>query len=151
MTAQIQPGSHVRMHCRIALPDGTELLSTFGEQPLDFAMGDGSLAEGFELALYGLVAGDRQTLRLDAQHAYGAYDPGNIRTLPHTDFPAGMDTTPGTVLVLADESGGELAATVLEETDDAVRLDLNHPLAGREVDFTVEILSVTPDRLSTEP
>ena len=141
--AEIKVGSRVEMHCTIALPNGFEALSTFGEAPLRFVMGDGTLAEGFEMALYGLKAGDRQTIRLDAAHAYGHRDPDKIRLMRQADFPPDVTTKPGTLVAFNDPSGTEFAGTILATEEDSLRVDFNHPLAGREVIFTVQIVSIS--------
>ena len=68
---RIDLGSEVRLHLSITLEDGTEAISTFGEEPLEFRIGDGTLLQTLELALIGLAAGDRESLEIDPQHAFG--------------------------------------------------------------------------------
>lgn len=143
MGPRITVGSRVTLHYSITLPDGTVADSSFGEEPLRFTLRDGSLDEGLELALYGLRAGDRQTLTLEPGQAFGRPDPANRCEVPRADFPTGMDPAPGQVIAFATPQG-EVAGTVLEVREDTVQVDLNHPLAGLPIVFTVEILAVDP-------
>jgi len=140
---KIIPGSRVRLHLSLALPDGTEALSTFGEEPMEFTLGDGTLQQGLELALYGLRTGAEQTLRLDGNKVYGPRDEANIHAIPLDRFPAGIDPHPGQIVAF-DTPQGELPGAILELAEGEARVDFNHPLAGREIVFRVEILEVTP-------
>ncbi|MCB1788775.1 MAG: FKBP-type peptidyl-prolyl cis-trans isomerase, partial [Gammaproteobacteria bacterium] len=94
---QIVPGSRVTLHLSILLEDGTEAISTFGEEPLSVTMGDGTLQPGLELAIYGLAAGDQQTLNLLPEQAYGLRDLALIQQMPRTDFGAEFTPEPGQI------------------------------------------------------
>ena len=142
--AQILPGSQVTLHLSLALEDGTEALSTFGEEPVTLTVGDGTLQPGLELAIYGLGAGDRQTLNLMPEQAYGLRDPALIQEMPRTDFPADFDPQPGQIIAFSLPDDEEAAGSVLSADESRVEVDFNHPLAGHEVTFTVEIIEVTP-------
>lgn len=139
---EIVPGSEVTLHFRMTLPDGTEALSTFGEEPLHFAMDDGTFSGGFALSLYGLKAGDTQTLTLDPEQAFGFRDEALVQDMPRQDFPADMVLEVGQVIGFATPSGDEAAGAILALGEDTVQVDFNHPLAGKDVIFHVEILAV---------
>lgn len=139
---EIAPGSEVTLHLSLATTSGFEALSTFGEEPETLVMGDGTLAEGLELALYGLRAGDTQTLTLTADQAFGQRDKTKIYQLPRDSFPSGEEPEPGQVIGFTSPQGEELAGTILEVSEGEVTVDFNHPLAGTEVVFRVEILDV---------
>jgi FKBP-type peptidyl-prolyl cis-trans isomerase SlpA len=139
---EIAPGSEVTLHLSLSTTDGFEALSTFGEEPETLVMGDGTLSEGLELALYGLKPGDAQTLTLTADQAFGQWDKTNIHRLPRHDFISEEELEPGLVIGFSAEEGEELAGTILEVDQQTVMVDFNHPLAGREVVFRVEILEV---------
>ena len=141
---EITPGYRVRLHCRLALTDGTEALSTFDSEPIEFTMGDGTLPPSLELALYGLRAGDDQTLTLLPEQAFGRHDPALIHELPRGDFPDGLAPAVGQIVAFATPDGDETAGAVVEVGDRLVRVDFNHPLAGRAVVFRVEVLEVEP-------
>lgn len=141
---QVLPGCPVTLHLSIALEDGTEALSTFGEDPVSLTVGDGTLQPGLELALYGLKAGDDQTLSLLAEQAYGLRDPALIHSLPMTDFDAGFVPEVGQVIAFSLPNGDEAPGVVLEVEEGRVEVDFNHPLAGHEIRFRAQILDVGP-------
>ncbi len=139
---KIAPGSQVTMHFSLALPDGTEAASTFGDEPTTFTMGDGTLSEGLEMALYGLMTGAEQTLTLEPDQAFGLRDKAKIHPMPRGDFGPDMELEPGLVIGFSTPDGEELAGTLLVINEDEVTVDFNHPLAGNQVIFKVEILDV---------
>lgn len=141
-TETIQNGSEVLMHFTITLEDGTVADTTEGEDPLRFVMGDQTLIEGLELALYGLKVGDRQSLRIDPENAYGYPDPGNVHVMSREEFPPDMELAEGVIVAFATPDGEEYPGTVNEVGDKQVTVDFNHPLAGHEITFDVEILEI---------
>lgn len=138
----IEPGSEVVMHFTLAMEDGTVAETTREGEPLSFAMGDGTLIEGLELALYGLTPGDKQALRLDPREGFGFRDPGNEHDMPRSEFDPSVELTEGMIIGFSMPSGEEVPGTIISVGTDLVRVDFNHPLAGHEVLFDVEILSV---------
>lgn len=142
MTARIAYGSEVEMDFTIRLEDGTVAETTEGDEPLHFVMGDGTLVDGLELALYGLQAGDQQTLRIGPENAYGFPDPVNVHPMPRADFPPDMALQRGMIIEFSTPSGAEIPGMITEVGEKQVTVDFNHPLAGHEITFEVEILSV---------
>jgi FKBP-type peptidyl-prolyl cis-trans isomerase SlpA len=140
----IGPGSEVLMHFSLSLADGTVADSTRDGEPLRFVMGDGTLIEGLELVLYGLKKGDRQCLSIEPRDAFGFPDEDNIHTMPRSEFPADMPLEVGMIIGFNTPSGEEVPGAIQEIKDDEVVVDFNHPLAGHEVIFDVEILEVKP-------
>jgi FKBP-type peptidyl-prolyl cis-trans isomerase SlpA len=140
----IGPGSEVVMHFTLSLADGTVADSTREGEPLRFVMGDGTLIEGLELVLYGLKQGDRQCLSIEPRDAFGFPDEDNIHTMPRSEFPDDMQLEPGVIIGFTTPSGEEVPGAIQEVKGDEVVVDFNHPLAGHEVIFDVEILEVKP-------
>ena len=140
----IGPGSEVLMHFTLSLPDGTVADSTREGEPLRFVMGDGTLIEGLELVLYGLKKGDRQCLSIEPRDAFGFPDEENIHTMPRSEFPANMQLEAGLIIGFTTPSGEEVPGAIQEVKDDEVVVDFNHPLAGNEIIFDVEILELKP-------
>ena len=136
------------MHFSLALEDGTQAVSTFDEEPLDFQMGDGTLQPGLELGLFGLRPGDTQTLTLTPDQAYGWHDDKLIQTMPLADFAGKIDPEPGQLVAFSTPEGDEAPGIVLAVEGDQVKVDFNHPLAGHNVVYRVEILTVA-DPVST--
>ncbi len=140
---EITPDSNIRLHFSLATPDGTEAVTTFGEEPANLTMGNGDLSEGLELALYGLKKGDRQTLTLSPEQAFGLRDEAKIHEMPLGDFPPEMELEPGLVIGFSTPTGKELAGIILDVGEEKITIDFNHPLAGEAVVFKVEIVEVT--------
>lgn len=139
----IGPGSRVVIHLSLALPDGSEVLSTFGEQPLRCVMGDGALQPGLEQALFGLKTGDKENIALQAGVAYGEPDDSLIHELERDQF-TDMAPEPDQIIGFSLPNGEETAGRVLELTEEGVRVDFNHPLAGLPLQLQVEVLEVEP-------
>lgn len=141
-TETIKNGSEVLMNFTITLEDGTVADTTEGEEPLRFIMGDQTLIEGLELALYGLKVGDKQSLKIDPENAYGYPDPENVHAMSREDFPSDMELDKGVIVAFATPDGDEFPGMVMEVGDKQVTVDFNHPLAGHQITFDVEILEV---------
>ncbi len=124
--------------------------SSAGGEPLSFVMGDGTLDKGLELALYGLRAGSQQTLTLMPGQAFGQRSQEAVKWMPRSAFPLEIVLEPGLIVGFTDEQGQELPGAVLELNDKQVKVDFNHPLAGREISFEVEILEVEYPPLDEE-
>jgi len=141
--ARIAPGCRVRLHLSLHLDDGTEVLSTFGHDPLAFRIGDGTLAEGLESLLMELPVGTDTQLLADGSAIYGAPNPALIQILDHRDMPPAFSATPGEVIHFQTPGGQEAAGTVLEEIADGLRVDFNHPLSRRGLKLRVKVLDVS--------
>jgi len=145
----IRPGSRVRLHLAIYLEDGTEALSTFGEDPMMITLGDGTLTSGTEALLIGLSPGKEEQIIADGSDLFGGWNETNLHWLPRSDFPDGKVPEPGS-LVAFDTPGGTEAAGVIKEIDDQrVRVDFNHPLSGRALRIQIQVLDVS-DQSSLE-
>lgn len=138
----IGPGCKVTMHYRLSLQDGTVADETEAGEPLIFTMGDGTLIQGLELALYGMKIGEKQCLSIDPRDAFGFADGDNVHSMPRSEFDAAMHIEPGMIVAFSTPGGQEVPGTIKEVTDDTVMVDFNHPLAGFEVTFDVEILDI---------
>lgn len=140
----IGPGAEVLMHFKLSLEDGTVADESEPGEPLRFIMGDGTMIPGLEMILYGLKVGDRENLRIGPQDAFGYADPSNVHSMARSDFGPEFDLQPGLVIAFTTPSGEEVPGIIREVHDDSVQVDFNHPLAGHEVRFEVEILEVRP-------
>jgi FKBP-type peptidyl-prolyl cis-trans isomerase SlpA len=139
---QITIGSKVTLHFALRLADGTVADSSFDNEPVSFVVGDGALDKGLEMALIGLGAGDRQTLTLMPGQAFGAREDAALQWLERDQFPPDMALEEGQIIGFTGQAGEDIAGAVIEIQQQRVKMDFNHPLAGREIEFEVEILSV---------
>jgi FKBP-type peptidyl-prolyl cis-trans isomerase SlpA len=144
MNLPIGIDSRVTLHLSLTLEDGTVAESTFGEEPLSFAMGDGTLVRGLELGLYGLHPGATQRLKLYPEQAFGRRDPEMIQRMPRADFDDQMVLEPGVIIGFETPDGEEVPGSVHAVGNETVEIDFNHPLAGHTVIFDVEIINVEP-------
>ena len=141
--AVIRPDSQVVMHFTLTLEDGTVVDTTRDDnQPIEFTIGDGTFLEDFELALYGLKVGDKQTIRIGPENTYGFPESQNIYSIEKSLFTDDIQLSPGVVVGFVTPAGDEVAATIMAVEDDTVQVNFNHPLAGHEVTFDVEILTI---------
>ena len=138
----IGPGCEVTMHFTLALEDGTVADATIDGEPMTFNMGDGTIIEGLEMVLYGLKAGEKQSLSIEARDTFGFPDPENIHNMPMKDFSEDLKIEEGMIIGFSTPSGDEIPGAILEIKDDEVKVDFNHPLAGHEVVFSVEIINI---------
>ena len=139
---KIQRNSIVTMHHRLGLTDGTVLEDSFEQDPIEFHLGTGELAEGLELALLDLQEGDEQTLDIGPDLAFGFPDDASVHTLQRSEFAADNELQPGLILEFSIPNGESLPGTIVEFDDDTVKVDFNHPLAGQTVRFSVRIIKV---------
>ena len=141
-TAEIMRGSRVTMHFSLSLFDGTEAISTFGEEPATLTIGEGAMVPTLEMAIYGLKAGEEHTFDLTPEQAYGPRDEHLVRLIPLSEFPQEIEPRRGQIISFTAEDGEEIPGTVVLLEKDQVKVDFNHPLAGNNVIFRVKILSV---------
>ncbi len=130
------------MHFTLCLADGTVVESSRGDAPFFFVVGEGRLDAGLERVLYGLRAGERRDISIAPGTAFGRPDPEAIQLMPRSEFPAEMTLEEGSIIQFGTPSGDEVPGAVLEITESTVLVDFNHPLAGRQLSFEVEIVSV---------
>ncbi len=142
MTEQrIGAATQVTLHFAIKLDNGDVVDSTFDKQPATFTVGDGSLLPGFEQALYGLKAGDKRSLPIGPEQGFGQGNPQNIQVMPRAQF-ADMDLSEGLLIIFNDAANAELPGVVKAFDANQVTIDFNHPLAGKDLTFDVEIIDV---------
>jgi FKBP-type peptidyl-prolyl cis-trans isomerase SlpA len=147
----IKQDSKVTMHFALRMDgiatDGTrkkdEVDSTFNAKPAEFVLGDGNLLPGFEEFLIGLTTGDHKTFTVPAEKAFGQSNPQNIQEMKRSSFAVDMPLSPGLVVSFADAQNAELPGVIKSIDGDYVTVDFNHPLAGKDLEFEVQILSVT--------
>lgn len=142
MVDEINMHSLVLMHYSIALSDGSVIESSFDDEPVEINMSQGDITEGMELALFGLKEGETQTLTLTPEQGFGLRDENNISDMPLSDFPEDIPPEAGLSFSFETPDGEEIPGTVIRLKEDVAEIDFNHPLAGHEIIFTVNILGI---------
>ena len=142
MTEQrIGSQTQVTLHFAIRLENGDLVDSTEGKAPATFCVGDGNLLPGFEQALFGLKAGDKRSLPISPEQGFGQPNPQNVQVMPRSQF-EGMELSEGLLVIFNDAANAELPGVVKAFDDKQVTIDFNHPLAGKTLQFDVEIIEV---------
>ncbi|HLA98224.1 MAG TPA: peptidylprolyl isomerase [Anaerolineales bacterium] len=130
--------------------DGEVIDTSDDDGPIQFIQGKGHIVAGLERAIYGMQVGDRKELVVSAADGYGEEDPSAIANIPRREFPPEIPLEPGVELQLTDQEGDELEAYIVSVGPEMVRLNFNHPLAGKELHFAVQISNLrlaTPEEL----
>ncbi|MGB2102604.1 MAG: FKBP-type peptidyl-prolyl cis-trans isomerase [Porticoccaceae bacterium] len=145
MTITIEQGTKVTMSFLLALENGEVIDSNFDSEPATFVLGDGNLLPGFEVPLQGLKAGDQAEFVIAPENAFGQRNPENIQQLARDNF--GQESIAVGDVFSFQNGDGELPGVVVEIGNELVKVDFNHPLAGRNIIFKVDIVEVSPSSI----
>ena len=140
---RIGPDREVTLHFALKLENGEVVDSTEGKAPATFTVGNGNLLPGFEVALYGFKAGDKRSLQIEPENAFGQPNPQNVQVMPRGQF-QDMELSEGLLIIFNDAANAELPGVVKAFDEQQVTIDFNHPLAGKTLNFEVEIIEVAP-------
>ncbi|MAQ86503.1 MAG: peptidylprolyl isomerase [Maritimibacter sp.] len=139
---QVKTGDTVRLHYTGTLDDGTQFDSSAGRDPLEFTVGSGQIIPGLDREMTGMEVGEKKTVKIDPEDAYGSHDPARVQAVPRDQIPDHIPTEPGTQLQMQTPQGQAIPVTVTDVNDSEITLDANHPLAGKTLTFDVELVSV---------
>ena len=143
MTKIVETGNTVTLHYKGTLNDGSQFDSSYDRgEPMTITLGSGQLIEGFEKALNGMSEGETKTLTLASEEAYGDRDPSANVTLEKEIFPEDFEFTEGMNVSLTGPGGQPFVATITEIADENVTADFNHPMAGKDLTFEIEVLNI---------
>ncbi len=142
MAGTVEANSLLTLHYRIALADDTELLSTFGATPATLQLGGGELAPTLERCLHGLPEGERHVFLLEPHQAFGEYHPELVVRQARESLPAEPELEVMSMIEFAAPDGSKHAGLVRELDDEFALVDLNHPLAGKNIRFEVEVIGI---------
>ncbi len=132
----------VLLNFTLSLADGMVVDATEENEPMRLRIGDGSLINGLEQTLYGMKAGDHQCVLIDPRDAFGFPDDTNLHEMSRAEFADDIELQPGLIIGFSSPAGDEVPGTIKEVKGDTVLVDFNHPLAGREIIFDVQVLDV---------
>lgn len=139
----IKKDSAVTLHFTIKLSDGSVADSTYSQgKPAKLIIGDGSLSDNFEACLIGLQVGESRTVELAAVDAFGLANPDNVHYMDRAKFVGDAAVEIGTIMAFSGRDGMEIPGIITAIEGESVTVDFNHPLAGQDVTFDVEILTV---------
>lgn len=140
--SQAQKGSRVLVQYTGRFDDGTIFDTSIGREPLQFVLGEGKVIPGFESMIEGMGTGEEKTEKIPAEQAYGPYLEELILEVPKDQIPPHINPEVNSQLQITQQNGQVAVVRVTEVTDDAVTLDANHPLAGKDLTFEIKVLEV---------
>jgi peptidylprolyl isomerase len=138
---QAQPGNTVRVHYTGRLDDDRVFDSSQGRDPLEFTVGQGRVIPGFEEAVVGMEVGEEKTVKIPADRAYGPHRDEMVAEVSRSQIPAEIDPEVGQQLRMSQQ-GQSFVVTVTDVNDSTVTIDGNHPLAGEDLTFELELVEI---------
>ena len=142
MNQAAKAGDTVQVHYTGKLDDGSVFDSSAGRDPLVFTVGAGQVIPGFEQAVEGMAVGQTKTVTIPSAEAYGERVAEAVLQVPREQLPPDLEPEVGQQLVMQSRDGRQIPIVVVEVTEDSITIDANHPLAGRDLTFEIELVSV---------
>jgi FKBP-type peptidyl-prolyl cis-trans isomerase 2 len=139
---QAKKGDTVKIHYHGKLADGNTFDSSAGREPLEFEIGSGQVIPGFDDGVTGMAIGEKKTIHIPADEAYGQKQEEMIMEFPRAQFPAEMEPEVGMQLQMNNGAGQNFPVVIVEVKDEVVILDANHPLAGKDLTFDLELVEI---------
>jgi len=139
---QAKSGDTVQVHYSGRLTDGTQFDSSEGREPLEFKVGNGDVIKGFDEGVTGMAVGEKKTVHIPAAEAYGQKDENRVVDFPRSNFPSDLTPEVGMQLNMTNGAGQVIPVVIVEVNEDNVVLDANHPLAGQDLVFDIELVNI---------
>ena len=136
---EVRNGDVVRIHYTAKTADGAEFDSS-GQAPLELQVGAGQIIAGLDRRIDGMTVGETKTVMVPAEEGYGPRDEANVRAVPRSAVPDSTEV--GTKLQASTSDGRKIPLTVVNVDDEQVTVDANHPLAGQDLVFDVEVVEI---------
>jgi peptidylprolyl isomerase len=143
---QVKSGDKVKVHYHGRLTSGETFDSSEGRQPLEFEVGSGMVIKGFDDGVTGMKVGDKKTINISAENAYGEKNQDMLIEYPKSQFPEQIELQVGTDLMMSSASGQQFQVKIAEIKAEVVVLDANHPLAGEELVFDIELVEIVSSK-----
>jgi len=140
--SQVKKGDTVQVHYHGTLSDGTIFDSSNGREPLEFEVGSGMVIAGFDNGVTGMTYGEKKTIHIPFMEAYGPVQDEMIMEFPKAQFPPHIVPEVGLQLSMSNGSGQQFPVLIAEVKEESVVLDANHPLAGKDLTFDLELVAI---------
>lgn len=141
---QAQDGDKVKVHYHGKLRSGETFDSSNGREPLEFTLGSGQVIKGFDDGVKGMQVGDKKTVEIPVGDAYGEKNNDMLIEFPKDQFPPELNPEVGMQLMMNNGQGQQFPVNIVEVKEDSVVLDANHPLAGQDLIFDLELVEIVP-------
>lgn len=135
-------GDTVRVHYTGTLDDDTQFDCSSGRDPIEFAIGSRQVIPGFENAVEGMSVGEHKSVRIEAEEGYGTHHQQLIQEVPKSALPEGLTPALGMQLQARDSENKVTNLTVTQVADESITVDANHPLAGKALNFDIELVEI---------
>ncbi|MGB6299648.1 MAG: peptidylprolyl isomerase [Rivularia sp. (in: cyanobacteria)] len=139
---QAKAGDNVKVHYTGKLDDGTVFDSSVEREPLEFSLGSGNVIPGFEEAIVGMAPGESKTTQIPPDQAYGPTREELVITVEKEQIPTDLSVEVGQQLQISQNNGQVIPVIVTDVSDSKVTLDANHPLAGQQLTFDIQLVEV---------
>lgn len=143
---QVKSGDTVKVHYHGKLTDGTTFDSSEGREPLEFEVGSGMVIAGFDNGVTGMIIGEKRTIHIPVEEAYGEKQEDMFMEFPMDRFPPEMKPEVGMQLNMSSQDGQNFPVIIREVLEDRVVLDANHPLAGEPLTFDLELIEIVQSK-----
>ena len=140
--AQAKNGDNVKVHYTGKLHDGTVFDTSTGREPLEFTIGNGQLIRDFEQAVIGMNPGESKTVQISSENAYGPRRDDMLIVVDRSQFPENLEPKIDQQLQIRNENGQSTVARVVDISGTNVTLDANHPLAGQDLTFEIQLTEI---------
>jgi len=138
----VETGDTVKVHYTGTLEDGTVFDTSLDREPMEFTLGQGQLIPGFEQAVMGMQVGESKTVTIPAEQAYGSYNDELIFVVGREQLPENLEPAVGQRLYVGRPDGQTVIVTVIELSETSITVDANHPLAGKDLTFEIELIQI---------
>lgn len=140
--SQAKSGDTVKIHYTGTLDDGTRFDSSKGREPLEFEIGSGQVIPGFDKAVEGMSIGEEKSVNIASDDAYGPHHAQMVQEVPKSALPQGLEPQQGMGLQAQGQDGQPINLLVTEVGEDSITVDGNHPLAGENLNFDIELVDI---------
>ena len=140
--SQAKANDTVKVHYTGRLTNGEVFDSSEGRDPLEFTVGAGQMIKGFDAAVNGMGLNEKKTVTIPADEAYGQPNDAMIQEVPKASLPADLNPSVGMQLMASSPDGQQMPVKVVEVTEENIKVDANHPLAGQDLTFDIELVSI---------
>ena len=152
MSKLVEEGATIKLHYKGTFPDGEEFDSSYERNPITVIVGEGQILPGLENALVGMTVGETKHVSLTSSDAYGDRNPNAYAAIPKSNFPEDFvsQLEKGTTIPLTNPQGMQMLGTVETINDESVIFDMNHPMAGKDLEFDLEVIDFEDTTTTTE-